>query len=75
MYQDRWDKTRILIADLQDMEAKGRYGIDTDSMDYIKGFLIYLAWKYRDVSPYLKCLHPTLIVGDTSYIKRVIIWG
>ena len=45
VYQDRWDKTRILIADLQDMEAKGRYGIDKDSMDYINGFLIYLAWK------------------------------
>ena len=58
--QDRWDKTRRLIAELVGMEREGRYGMSRARMDSIRGFLVYVFRKYGYITPYLKGVNLTL---------------
>ena len=58
--QERWDKTRRLIAELVGMEREGRYGITRERMESIRGFLVYVSRTYEETTPYLKGFHLTL---------------
>ena len=57
---DIWDKTQSIIAELTRMDMEDSEGMHWDRMESIKGLLIYIARKYRDMNPYLKELHLTL---------------
>ena len=58
--QDIWDKTQRIVAELTSMDLEDSEGMNWDRMKSIRGFLIYVASKYRDINPYLKGLHLTL---------------
>ena len=60
VYQERWDKTRQVIAELMTMEREGRYGMSRERMDSIRGFLVYVSSTYKYMTPYLKGVNLTL---------------
>ena len=50
----------MIIAELNSMGMEDSEGMHWARMESIRGFLIYVASKYRDMDPYLKGLHLTL---------------
>ena len=42
------------------MEDRDKYGMDRSKIEWIRGFLVYVAREYRDMNLYLKGLHLTL---------------
>ena len=52
--QDRWDKTRCLIAELVGMEREESYGMPRFCMGPVRWFLVYIARTYRGITPYVK---------------------
>ena len=60
--QDIWDKTQRITAELTRMDMEYIEGMYWDRMESIKGLLIYIARKYRDMNPYLKGLHLMLYI-------------
>ena len=55
--QEIWDKTWQLIAELVKTEEERRYGMPRARMESIRGFLVYVSRKYRDMTSYLKVVH------------------
>ena len=61
MYEvDRWDKTRRMAAELQEMKASDKDGMDRSNMESTRGILVYEAITYRDINLYSKGLHLNL---------------
>ncbi|KAL7578816.1 hypothetical protein ACA910_016037 [Epithemia clementina (nom. ined.)] len=60
--QERWDKTRSHIAQLQ-IWADSNEGIERKNLERIRGFLAYVSLTYGMMVPYLKGLHLTLESG------------
>ena len=60
VYQEIWDKTWRLIAELVRMEQEGRYGMPISRMESIIGFFIYGSSTHMDINPYLKGVNLTL---------------
>ena len=58
--QEIWDKTWRLVAELVVMEREGRYGMSRSRMESIRGFMIYVSSRYREMTPYLKGYHLTM---------------
>ena len=58
--QDIWYNTRILIAELQDVESNEIYWVYMDMMWFIRVVLVDVDSKYRDKNPCLKVLYLTL---------------
>ena len=60
VFQDRWDRTWIIIAKLTSMDMEDSEGMHWARMESIRGFLLYVTRKYWDMTPYLKGLSLTL---------------
>ena len=58
--QDIWDKNQRIIAELTSMDPEDSEGKNWARLESIRGFLIYVTSKYRDMNPYSKGLHLTL---------------
>ena len=55
--------------ELTSMEMEDSEGMHLYRMESIRGFLIYVARKYRDMNPYLKGLFLLCIVGYRTETK------
>ena len=62
VFQDIWRKKQRIIAEITSMELEDSEGVHWARMESIRGFLIYVAIKYRYMNPYLKALRLTLDV-------------
>jgi hypothetical protein len=58
--QDKWDKAKGLVAEMQAMVATSGQRLDRVQLEQIRGFLIYVVQTYRSMTPYLICLHMTI---------------
>ena len=56
--QGKWDKTKLLIAELGDMIPKGP--LPLQRLLEIRGFLMYVVRTYTWLNPYIKGLHLTV---------------
>ena len=56
--QGKWDKTKLLIAELGDMIPKGP--LPLQRLLEIRGFLMYVVWTYTWLNWYIKGLHLTV---------------
>ena len=56
--QVKWDKTKLLIAELGEMIPKG--ALPLQRLLEIRGFLVYMVWTYTWLNPYMKGLHLTV---------------
>ena len=56
--QGKWDKTKLLIAELGDKIPKGP--LPLQRLLEIRGFLMYVVWTYTWLNPYIKGLHLTV---------------
>ena len=56
--QEKWDKTKLLIAELSEMIPKGP--LPLQRLLEIRGFLMYVVRTYPWLNPYIKGLHLTV---------------
>ena len=71
-----WYKTHRLVEELMSMDLEDSDGINSSSIESIRGFLVYVAMKYRYMNPYLKGLNLTLDIWGTYRDKDGwIFWG
>ena len=61
-YSRIYEKKQRIIAEITIMELEDSEGVHWARMESIRGFLIYVAIKYRYTNPYLKGLCLTLDV-------------
>ena len=62
--QAKWDKTKLLIAELGEMIPKGP--LPLQRLLEIRGFLIYVVWMYTWLNPYIKGWVQVDSKGETS---------
>ncbi len=65
--QEKWDKTKLLIAQLAEMIPKGP--LPLQRLLEIRGFLMYVVRTYTWLNPYIKGLHLTV---DSWQPERVV---
>lgn len=59
--QEKWNKAKLLIAELGDMIKNSTDGlVNRKRLEQIRGFLIYVSRTYPWMPPYLKGLHLTI---------------
>ena len=56
--QVKWVKTRILALEMETLMREER--VPHKRLEYIRGFLIYVAGTFKWMTPYLKVLHLTI---------------
>ena len=58
--QEKWDKTRKIVAWMQEVIDSGETDIDYKVLESHRGFLVYVARTYPGMRPFLKGIHATL---------------
>jgi hypothetical protein len=55
--QDKWDKLKSMLAELQEMVASRPEGLNRQRLEQIREFIIYVVQTYPTMKPYLIGLH------------------
>jgi hypothetical protein len=58
--EDKWNKLKIMVAELKEMVAVRPEGLDRKLFEQIWGFVIYVVQTYPTMKPYLIGLHMTI---------------
>jgi hypothetical protein len=58
--EDKWNKLKIMVAELKEMVAVRPEGLDRKRLEQIRGFVIYVVQTYPTMKPYLIGLHMTI---------------
>ena len=57
---EKWDKTKALVAELDEMIQLQQEALDRKRLEEIRGFLVHIGGAYRGINPYLNGLHLTI---------------